>query len=204
MSVPILWLATNNKNKIKEFEELLGDLFFQLKTMSDINQESPEETGQTFLENTRIKLHAFQKQKPQSWVLAEDGGIEVDALQGRPGVYSGRYFKKEASWSERLEALLSEMKSVPQNLRTARMTSVILVSSPSGEITQAKGVVEGQIAFEIRGNKGFAYDWVFIPQGQMKTIGELGYPFKNQVSHRAIAAKKFIQQLPTSFLRNKS
>ena len=199
MSSPILWLATSNKNKIVEFKELFSDLHFEIKTMADIQHPSPEETGKTFLENAETKLRAFQKRKAQAWVLAEDGGIEVDALDGRPGVYSGRYYKQSASWSERLKALLSEMKDIPQHLRTARMTSVILVGSPKGEVMHSEGVVEGCIASEIRGQKGFAYDWVFIPQGQEKTIGEMGISVKNQMSHRAIATKKMIRQLPSEF-----
>ena len=190
-----LWLATSNKNKIKEFEDLLKSLPFTLRTMEEVDHEPPDETGKTFLENAKIKLLEFQKRKPQSWILAEDGGIEIDALGGRPGVYSGRYFKEEASWPERLEALLLEMKDVPENKRSAQMTSVILASTPDGSLIHSEGVVKGSIALSVRGKEGFAYDWVFIPQGQTKTIGELGPAFKNQISHRAIATNKLTQQL---------
>ena len=190
-----LWLATSNKNKIKEFKHLLKGFPFELRMMEEVDHEPPDETGKTFLDNAKIKLIEFQKKKPQSWILAEDGGIEIDALSGRPGVYSGRYFKKEATWPERLEALLLEMKDIPEEKRSAQMTSVILASAPDGTLIQSEGVVKGSIAFSIRGNEGFAYDWVFIPQGQKQTIGELGSTFKNKISHRAIATNKFIEQL---------
>ena len=200
-----LWLATHNKDKVKEFYDLLGDLPFQLRLIEEFSNDyaPPEETGRTFLENALIKLEAFKKEKPGAWILAEDGGIEVSALDQRPGVYSARYYSETASWPERLKALLKEMEKVPQPLRTAQMTSVIAVSTPDQQTIQAKGVVSGSLAFSIRGNEGFAYDWIFIPEGSRQTIGELGYPYKNKVSHRTKAVTALKKQLKQYFKKQR-
>ncbi len=201
-----LWLATHNKDKVKEFYDLLGDLPFQLRLIQEFSSDyaPPKETGSTFLENALIKLEAFKKEKPGVWILAEDGGIEVDALDKRPGVYSARYHSPTATWPERLKALLKEMEQVPQNLRTAHMTSVIAVSTPDQQIIRAQGVVSGSLAFSIRGHEGFAYDWIFMPEGQNQTIGELGYPHKNKCSHRCKAVLELKKQLEQYFNKQSS
>lgn len=201
-----LWLATHNKDKIKEFYDLLEDLPFQLRLIEEFSSSyaPPEETGKTFLANALIKMNSFKKEKPGEWILAEDGGIEVDALDKRPGVYSARYYSPTATWPERLQALLKEMEKVPEHLRTAQMTSVIAVSAPDHKVIQAKGVVSGSLAFSIRGCEGFAYDWVFIPKGHDQTIGELGYPLKNKFSHRYKAVEELKTQLKQYFNQQSS
>ena len=170
---------------------------FRLRVIEEFssNYAPPEETGKTFLENALIKLESFRKERPQSWILAEDGGIEVSALDNRPGVYSARYHSVTATWPERVKALLKEMEQVPQPLRTARMTSVIVVGTPDQKIIQAKGVAEGSLAFSMRGDEGFAYDWIFIPKGRHQTIGELGCSVKNKISHRTQAVEELKKQL---------
>ena len=192
-----LWLATHNKDKVKEFYELLGDLPFRLRVIEDFSSDyaPPEETGKTFLANALIKLESFRKEKPKSWILAEDGGIEVSALDNRPGVYSARCYGTELTWPERVKALLKEMEQVPQPLRAAQMTSFIVVGTPDQKIIQAKGVAEGSLAFSLRGDEGFAYDWVFIPKGHHQTMGELGYSVKNKISHRTQAVEELKKQL---------
>lgn len=192
-----LWLATHNQDKVKEFQDLLRDLPFRLRVIEEFSSDyaPPEETGKTFLENALIKLETFKKEKPKAWILAEDGGIEVSALNNRPGVYSARCYGTELTWPQRVKALLKEIEKVPQPLRTARMTSVIAVNTPDQQTLQAEGVMSGSLAFSIRGDEGFAYDWVFIPEGYRQTMGELGFSLKNKISHRAQAVEKIKRQL---------
>jgi len=201
-----LWLATHNKDKVKEFYDLLDDLPFRLRFIGEFSSDyaPPEETGKTFLENALIKLEAFKKEKPGAWILAEDGGIEVDALDKRPGVYSARYYSEKATWPERLTALLKEMEQVPEHLRTACMTSVIAVGTPDQQTIQVQGVVSGSLAFSIRGHEGFAYDWLFIPEGHHQTVGELGYPLKNKFSHRYKAVENLKKKLKQYFSQQNS
>ena len=184
----ILWLATHNQGKVREFQTLLKEMSFQLKLMD--SKKSPEETGETFEENALIKLRAFQKLKPQSWILAEDSGIEVQALNGRPGVRSARYQGEKATWVHRLQCLLEEMKNVSQEKRQARMVSVAVAVTPTGKILKSRGMIKGYIAEDIRGTQGFAYDFVFIPEGEVQTLAELGMAYKNQYSHRTISIQK--------------
>ena len=193
----ILWLATHNQGKIREFQTLLKEMPFQLKLMD--SKKSPEETGETFEENALIKLRAFQKLKPHSWILAEDSGIEVKALNGRPGVRSARYQGEKATWIHRLQCLLEEMKSVSQEKRQAQMVSVAVAVTPTGEILKSKGVIKGYIAEDIRGSQGFAYDFVFIPEGEKQTLAELGMIYKNEHSHRTGSIQKLIKMM-RSFL----
>ena len=185
-----LWLATHNQGKIKEFQTLLINMPFVLQNISS-KLKAPEETGCTFEENALIKLKAFQKHQPHSWILSEDSGIEVRALNGRPGVHSARYRGEHADWMDRLEGLLEEMQEVPASQRQAQMVSVVLVSTPEGRILESRGVIKGFISDQIRGEKGFAYDFVFIPEKENQTLAELGVHYKNQNSHRA----KAIQQI---------
>ena len=187
-----LWLATSNKDKVKEFKELLSDLPFCLKSLSE-EYASPAETGSTFMENAWIKADSFLKKKPGAFVLAEDSGIEVKFLNNRPGVYSARYKGKNTPWPERLKGLLDEMKGAEDPLlaRSARMTSALAVVSPQGKRIEAQGVVEGSISFEVTGGEGFGYDFVFIPAGESKTIAELGFGFKNKYSHRFRSVQAF-------------
>ena len=191
---PVLWLATHNLGKVDEFKVLLEGIPFEVKHPE--KYQAPEETGKTFLENAQIKLEVFQKNvDSKDWVLAEDSGIEVSALGNKPGVYSARYLSEKMSWNERLQGLLNEMKDVPQNLRQARMVSVITAGKKGHTPIQARGEVQGIISSSIRGNKGFAYDFIFIPQGENQTIGELGLSYKNQFSHRFRAVEYFKHQL---------
>lgn len=185
-----LWLATHNKGKIKEFQTLLKDMPFDLKGICS-TLKAPEETGSTFEENAFIKLKAFQKHKPFSWILAEDSGIEVQALNGRPGIHSSRYRGENSNWMDKLEGLLEEMQKVPAHQRQAQMVSLVLVSTPEGRVLKSRGVIQGFISDQIQGEKGFAYDFIFIPKKEKQTLAELGMDYKNKYSHRAQAVQQF-------------
>lgn len=186
-----LWLATHNKNKIKEFHNLLSDWPFCLKTVDQLSQpyDPPEESGRTFLENARIKMNCFLKLFPSEYVLAEDSGFEVECLGGRPGIHSARYHKGK-SLEERLGFLLEEVAATHSQNRNVKMTSVVLMNVPKIGILQAMGIIDGTLSKEMRGNQGFVYDHIFIPKGESQTIAELGYPYKNQFSHRFLSVQK--------------
>ena len=192
-----LWLATHNEDKIKEFQVLLQKFPFTLKTPKDLPQalKPPAETGHSFLENAQIKLAHFQKIKKEAFILAEDSGIEVKALGGRPGIHSARYLGENISWRERLTGLLSKVKTETNiKNREARMVSVILLSSPGGAVMEARGVIEGHLSFSITKGGGFGYDFVFIPKGESRTIAELSAAYKNKHSHRARACLKLFEK----------
>ena len=180
-SKEILWIATHNQGKVKEFEILMKDWSsFELKSISkDI--KAPEETGTTFEENALIKLKTYRQKN--SWVLTEDSGIEVQALNGRPGVHSARYQGENSTWTQKLEALLKEMKNIKN--RKARMVSFICLQTSEEKVIKSEGIINGVISQEIKGFEGFAYDFVFIPEEENQTLAELGMRYKNKHSHRA-------------------
>lgn len=181
-----LWIATHNKNKISEFQNLLSDLPFDLKFLDSLSSpyNAPEETGSTFIENATIKLKSFQKHFPNKWVLVEDSGFEVECLGGKPGIYSARYHK-EKPLKERLEHLLKDVQQTGSSNYNVQMTSVTMLATPDGKVLESVGVVKGTLAQEIRGEQGFVYDYVFIPLGENQTMAEMGYLYKNKHSHRS-------------------
>ncbi len=185
-----LLLATTNKGKVREYKNLLKDIPFRLVSLADEGiTTSVDETGKTFKENAGLKARTIAAES-RLLTLADDSGIEVDALDGEPGVLSARYAGDNATDAERTEYLLSRMKDVPEGKRTARFRCVIAVAEPDGETMYFDGVCEGIVPFEPAGELGFGYDPVlFIPEFG-KTIAELGPEVKNRISHRAKAAEK--------------
>ena len=180
--------ATSNKGKLREFSQILEPMGFELITPKDIGCHiSPEETGTTFRENSLIKARAFMEATGLP-ALADDSGLTVDCLNGAPGVYSARYGGEDTPYPEKIALLLEEMaqSSNPENTRAAFVTEISLVF-PDGRELCARGEVWGNIAPEIRGDGGFGYDPVFIPEGYQNTFGELPQELKNQISHRGKA-----------------
>jgi len=187
-----LLIATGNKGKLKEVESFLRNHSLKLLTLSDFAPlHEPEETGETFSDNAILKA-VYYSISTNTWTIADDSGLEVDALGGRPGVYSARYAGEGATDADKIIKLLSELKKVSNEKRMARFVSSVAFCSPDGElITVTTGKCEGQIAFEPKGTNGFGYDPVFIPAGYDKTFGELSNDIKGAISHRANALKKF-------------
>lgn len=187
-----LWVATSNKGKLNEFRNLLLEKGISIKSNTDLpSYSSPIENGDTFEANARIKAKSMAAMKKGSWVVGEDSGLEVDGLDKNPGIYSARYAGDKASDGENNAKVLKMLKiRSPQN-RTARFRCVMVAYSPSGEEFVFEGTVEGRISEKIRGTEGFGYDVIFIPEGEEKTFAELGLAFKNKVSHRAQAIRKF-------------
>lgn len=183
-------LATHNLGKVKELKDLLADLSIeiQVKSLPDFPELGPiAETGTTFRENARIKAQTVFLHTGLPSV-ADDSGLEVDALDGAPGVHSARYAGEDASDQDNNRKLLQELSGVPADRRTARFRSVICaVFSPYQEVF-AEGVCEGRIAFEPKGENGFGYDPLFLVEPDyQKTMAELSLMEKNAVSHRSRA-----------------
>ena len=193
--MPELMLATNNKGKIAEYLELLSGCGYRLVTPAEkgLFIEVPE-TGSTFAENATIKARALAAAFGLL-TLADDSGLEVDALSGEPGVRSARYAGDNASDAERIALLLKNLEGVPSERRTARFRCVIAIADPSGRLELVEGSVEGMISFIPRGNYGFGYDPIFLLPVGDKTMAEFPAAEKNRISHRALAATKACQLL---------
>ncbi len=188
--MPKLLLATNNQGKIAEFRDLLDGCGWELVTPADVGvQLEVDETGQTYLENATIKALAFASTSGLA-SLADDSGLEVDALDGRPGIFSARYAGADLTDGERVAALLEELEGVSEEGRTARFRCVIAIATANGEVKSAEGTVEGRIAVEPRGENGFGYDPIFELPERGLTVAELPASEKHAVSHRGVAARK--------------
>jgi XTP/dITP diphosphohydrolase len=188
-------VGSRNPGKVREIRGLLEDLPVHLRSLSEFpDLPMPEETGTTFLENAEIKALTLASSL-RSWVLADDSGLEVDALGGAPGVFSARYAGQHGDDSANNRRLLRELAQVPEERRTARFRCVVVLAAPGQSLLVAEGSCEGRIAFAPRGNRGFGYDPVFYypPEGQ--TFGELGDAVKNRVSHRGQALSRLRQAL---------
>ncbi|MCX6005183.1 MAG: XTP/dITP diphosphatase [Chloroflexi bacterium] len=188
--MPKLLLATTNRGKAAEYRSLLKNLNFELVTLDqlDIHQEA-EENYPAFEENARSKA-TFYAALSGLLTLADDSGLEVDVLGGEPGVRSSRYAGENANDSDRVNFLLNKLKDVPGEKRQARFRCVIAIAEPDGNIHIVEGECSGFIALAPRGENGFGYDPVFYLPEYNKTIAEISPDLKNEISHRARAAKK--------------
>ena len=189
-------LASGNAGKLRELGALLAPLDLELTPQGALGIGPAEETGTSFLENALLKArHAARGARLPA--LADDSGIEVDALGGRPGVWSARYAGEGASDEDNLRLLLRELGEVPEARRGARYRCVIvLVRSPDdARPLIARGSWEGRIARAPRGQGGFGYDPVFVPQGERRTAAEFSAAQKNAVSHRAQALRALVAML---------
>ncbi len=187
---PGLLLATRNPKKKLELQQLLQDHNIDILTLDDI-EGIPEivEDGLSFAENAIKKAQETAALSGHT-CLADDSGLVVDALEGKPGVFSARFAGEDSNDQKNNEKLLDMMQNVEENQRTARFICVIAVSSPVGEVQTVSGVCEGRIAFRPNGTGGFGYDPLFIPQGYDQSFGELSAQIKNSISHRARALQK--------------
>jgi XTP/dITP diphosphohydrolase len=184
-----LLLATNNQAKIVEYRSLLSDLPLELVTLADIGINTKvAETGSSLEENARLKATVLAAES-RLLTLADDSGLEVDALGGEPGPLSARYAGEGASDRQRIDYLLSRLEGVSWEKRTARFRCVIAIATPN-KLETCSGEREGYITFQPRGEYGFGYDPVFYLPELDKTMAELPLETKNQVSHRGQAARK--------------
>ncbi|KFI03736.1 nucleoside-triphosphate diphosphatase [Bacillus sp. BSC154] len=188
-------IATHNPGKVKEFKEILEPKGYDVKSLAEIGfTEEIEETGHTFEENAILKAEAVAK-AVNKMVIADDSGLSIDNLGGRPGVYSARYAGEQKDDQANIAKVLSELKGIEKEQRTARFRCALAVSIPGEETKTVEGHVEGYIAEEPRGEYGFGYDPIFIVKDKDKTMAELTSDEKNKISHRADALKKLSKLL---------
>jgi len=186
-------LATANPGKVSEMREVLSKLGIEVITRDDLGIDiDVEETGTTFLENAKLKAKAICAASGLPSV-ADDSGLVVDALDGKPGVYTSSYGGEGLTPKERCEYLLSNMKNFEH--RRAKFVCVIVCAFPDGKLITANGECHGCIVSEPRGSGGFGYDPVFQPDGKDRTMAELAPGEKNAISHRGIALKRFSELL---------
>ncbi len=190
-----LLLATNNRGKVREYRNLLKNIPLELVTMDELGITTVvDETGKTMEENARLKATLLARESGLL-TLADDSGLEVDALNGEPGNLSARYAGENASDEDRINYLLSRLENVPLEKRTACFRCVIAISNSNGKVEICSGECRGVITMEPKGSEGFGYDPIFYIPPLGKTMAELTPELKNQVSHRARAAGKVYQVL---------
>jgi XTP/dITP diphosphohydrolase len=197
-----LVLATSNPHKVREVVEILGPQGIQVVSLSELALDlvEPEEDGSTFAENARLKARSYAAQTGLTCV-AEDSGLEVEALGGAPGVYSARYAGEGTTRAERDAAnnarLLRELAGVPDSRRGARFVCALCVATPDGTvIAEAEGFYSGRIGFEARGSNGFGYDPLLYLDDVGRTSAELASEEKHQRSHRGAALRELLRKLP--------
>lgn len=180
-----LVFATGNKGKLREAREILGPRFQVESPLEEGIAGEAEETGSTLEENSLLKAKYVASRLPQDVIcFADDSGLEVDALGGEPGVYTARYAGPQCDFDDNMDKLLRELASKGDVARTARFVCVVTLIY-NGVISQFKGTLEGTIAYEKRGDKGFGYDPVFIPNDYPTlTLAQIGEEVKNTISHR--------------------
>lgn len=191
-----LFIATKNVGKIREIEELLADLPVKLRNASEFKDIiEPEETGKTFADNAILKAK-YYAEKTGIWSLADDSGLEVEALNGEPGVFSARYGGAEATNEEKIAKLLFELKQTNDKNRLARFVCSMAIADNKGEVKfLADGICQGKIENKPIGTNGFGYDPIFIPEGYSETFGVLSGEIKQKISHRSRAIEKIIDYL---------
>jgi XTP/dITP diphosphohydrolase len=188
-------VSTNNKNKIKEIKKVFAKKqVFEVLSYRDIFKEKIEvvEDGQTFSENAVKKVSVFELHKKHIY-LADDSGLEVESLNGAPGIYSARYAGKDATGSQLCKKLLADMSN--KTNRKANFICVIALKFLDGTIKTVEGKVFGRIIKEQRGDQGFGYDPVFVPDGYDKTFAQMPLLEKNKISHRARALQKALEEI---------
>jgi XTP/dITP diphosphohydrolase len=187
LSLPTLLIATTNGGKFREFAQLLGDLPLRLASLADLpGAPAVDEDGDTYVANATLKALSLAHWSGCA-TLADDSGLEVDALCGAPGVRSARYAGVEQDSHANLDKLLEALESVPANERTARFRCVIVVACPNGATLVSEGLCEGRILEAPRGRRGFGYDPVFFYPPLDSAFAEVPAEVKNRVSHRARA-----------------
>ena len=195
-----LWLATGNKGKITEIQNLIGDdLHIELHSQSELSFfTQPPEDGDSFAANARIKAKALHAMRPDSWTLADDSGLVVEGLGGLPGIHSARYAGPNAQPSENNAKLLKMMQLRSADNRKAYFHCCMIALGPNGREYVCEGQWQGSIAKAAVGLGGFGYDPVFIPEGESRTVAEMSPGEKNTQSHRAKALKAFMDVLKTN------
>ena len=191
-----LVVATRNRHKTREIQHILGP-WFKVRDLGAHPEVSEiRENGTSFEENAKLKALAASRQLP-TLVIADDSGLEVDALGGAPGIYSARYAGADATGRDKIDKLLRELDRVraTDDCRHARFRCVVALARNGRLLGTFEGIVEGRIANEVTGDYGFGYDPIFVPEGFEQTLGELPEEVKNVISHRAKAIRALADRL---------
>lgn len=195
MKIEKIVVASHNQGKIKEFRTMLTPYQIEVVSAQELNLPDVEETGTTFEENARLKADTLAKLSGLP-CLADDSGLCVNALDGRPGVFSARYAPNR-DFGKGMEMLLKELKDSKSEDRSAYFACVLALAVPGAGCQIFEGRVDGELAEEPRGDAGFGYDPIFVPKGYDRTFAEFAKEAKNQISHRGLAFKKFSAFLET-------
>lgn len=199
-----LIVATGNADKMREIREIFADLPFEISSMKEAGfAADPEETGTSFEENSLIKSRAVAAKAAAAGeevlVLADDSGLEIDALGKEPGVHSARYMGHDTSYDVKNKSLLDRLEGVPDEKRTARFVCAISCVLPGGEELCVRETMEGRIGHAIAGAHGFGYDPIFIPDGYDVTSASLSPEEKNAISHRGKALRAMYAELKSRY-----
>ncbi len=199
--------ATGNEGKMREIRAILGDMEAEISSMKEAGLALDiAEDGTTFEENAHIKARAVaetlaaQGEARAYVVMADDSGLEIDCLNGEPGVYSARYLGEEVPFSEKSADLLRRLNDVPEEERSARFVCAIAAVFPDGTETVTRGTVEGRIGYALRGDNGFGYDPIFYLPEYERTAAELSDEEKNRISHRSRALEQMKAELKKRML----
>ncbi|MDD3185790.1 MAG: XTP/dITP diphosphatase [Anaerostipes sp.] len=185
-----LIFATGNANKMREIREILGDSEYEIVSMKEAGIDVDiVEDGTTFEENATIKAKTIMEMTGKL-TLADDSGLEIDALNGEPGIYSARYLGENTSYDIKNQTILDRLKDVPEEKRGARFVCAIAAAFPNGQIRTTRGIMEGIIGYEIKGENGFGYDPIFYLPKIEKYSAELSSDEKNALSHRGAALRQ--------------
>jgi XTP/dITP diphosphohydrolase len=192
---PKLLLASTNSGKIREYRLLLAGLGYEITTLAECGVgKVATEPGNSYEQNAMAKAATYAKLS-HLITLADDSGLEVDALGGEPGIYSARFAGKDTTDADRVRALLARLDGIAWERRIARFKCVIAIATVEGQLELCPGECQGMIAFEARGENGFGYDPIFYVPEMDKTMAELTLEIKNKISHRAQASQKVWQAL---------
>ncbi|MGL5675103.1 MAG: XTP/dITP diphosphatase [Cellulosilyticaceae bacterium] len=187
--------ATTNAGKVKEIKEILSDLPVEVLTMTEAGIDLDiEENGKTFEENAIIKAEAL-KDLTDAIILADDSGVEIDYLNGEPGVYSARYLGKDTPYSEKNQIILDRLAGVEKEDRSARFVCAIAAAGQGIETMTTVGTIEGYIGYESKGDNGFGYDPIFFVEDYQKSTAELTPDEKNAISHRGKALRAMKERI---------
>ena len=193
-TLPRLIIATRNAHKTMEIRDLVGDRYEVLDVTAFPQCPIIKETGTTFLENSRLKAEGISRVL-DGWVLADDSGLEVDALAGAPGVWSSSYGGEEGNHALNNARLMQDMQGLED--RRARFCCTMVLARGGREVVHFSGLVEGRLIDGLRGQEGFGYDPLFIPEGDHRTFAELSLEEKGRLSHRSRALSQVLSYLET-------
>ncbi len=189
-------VATHNQDKLKEIKEILADFPFEVTDLSSLGfHDEIEENGDSFAANACIKVHAVAAHFPDDYIMADDSGLCVDCLDGRPGIYSARYMGEDTPYSVKIAALQAEIDALAPAPRSAQFVCAICCRRPDGSEFVVEGVMRGEIAQTVKGEHGFGYDPAFFLPEYGKNSAELDPAEKNRISHRGQALRKMVDVL---------